>query len=714
MLAVVDASTSTRRCSSSPPSPAARSRRCRTSSTSTSCRRRRRAVRRGHRPGLARWTSSRAEHGFRRVFQNDPEIGGRYSALSLLRPRPGGAGRRRRRRGARGRRVARPELPARATATPGCGSASRSASSRSPGATSSPSSSTAPIDRVRPVGRAARRREHRQARPRHPAVADEPHGRRGRLRPRPRLPPHRRRGDPDERGAQSTRSRKRRPPDHHRPCRRRPDDLGRIFFLSEFATAVVGWVLEINPFDQPNVQEAKDATERVLERRGAGRSSPGEPRRAARRHGSPRYVAIMGYVPYSSEVDERGRASCASRSRSTEHRVGDHVRLRPALPALDRPVPQGRPARRRFVQLVRRARRRTSRSRASATRFEHAHPRPGRRRPEPGRRVRSTRILRTPSRGLDDHTESPLMQIGFVGLGKMGGNMVHRIQRDSDHQVVAFDFSAEAVSAAEGHGATGASSLEELVSKLDAPRMVWVMVPAGDATEQTVDALADLLDEGDTIIDGGNSRWNDDVRRAAALERERHQLRRRRDVRRRLGPRGRLLHDGRRPRGVGRSGWRRSSTCSPRRTAGGHIGAAGAGHYVKMVHNGVEYGMMQAYAEGFELMHKLASSTSTTRRSPTCGTRARSSARGCASWPARRSSRRATTSRRSSGHVADSGEGRWTSSTASTSRPAPVIAARAVRALLLARQGDYAHKVQRGAARPVRRPRGRAQRRGAS
>ena len=110
------------------------------------------------------------------------------------------------------------------------------------------------------------------------------------------------------------------------------------------------------------------------------------------------------------------------------------------------------------------------------------------------------------------------MQLGFVGLGKMGGNMVHRIHRDSDHQAVAFDLSEDAVKEAEGHGATGASGLEDLVSKLDAPRAVWVMVPAGDPTEQTVNELADLLDEGDMIIDGGNSRWTDDKRRAEALK----------------------------------------------------------------------------------------------------------------------------------------------------------------------------------------------------
>src|SRR5918911_5229766 len=110
------------------------------------------------------------------------------------------------------------------------------------------------------------------------------------------------------------------------------------------------------------------------------------------------------------------------------------------------------------------------------------------------------------------------MQIGFVGLGKMGGNMVARIKRDSDHDVVAFDFSEDAVKGAEGHGARGASSLEDLVSKLDAPRTVWVMVPAGDPTEQTVQKLAGLLDEGDTIVDGGNTRFTDDLRRAEELE----------------------------------------------------------------------------------------------------------------------------------------------------------------------------------------------------
>jgi 6-phosphogluconate dehydrogenase len=198
------------------------------------------------------------------------------------------------------------------------------------------------------------------------------------------------------------------------------------------------------------------------------------------------------------------------------------------------------------------------------------------------------------------------MQLGFVGLGKMGANMVHRIHRDSEHTCVAFDFNTDAVGEVEGFGATGASALDDLVSKLEAPRSVWIMVPAGDPTQSTVDQLAELLDEGDTIIDGGNSRWTDDKRRQEAL-----------------APKGIHYVD------VGVSGgvWGlQVGYCmmvggpdeaverlapildvlappeTPEHGPGwGHFGPTGAGHYVKMVHNGVEYGMMQAYAEGFAL-----------------------------------------------------------------------------------------------------------------
>ncbi len=159
------------------------------------------------------------------------------------------------------------------------------------------------------------------------------------------------------------------------------------------------------------------------------------------------------------------------------------------------------------------------------------------------------------------------MQLGFVGLGKMGGNMVHRIHRDSDHEVVAFDFSEDAVKQAEGHGATGSSGLEDLVGKLEAPRTVWIMVPAGDATQETVDTLAGLLDEGDTIVDGGNSKWVDDKTRAGGPVRKGDQLRRRGHQRRRLGDRRGLLHDGRRARrggGAARSDPRRARPAGDR------------------------------------------------------------------------------------------------------------------------------------------------------
>ena len=198
------------------------------------------------------------------------------------------------------------------------------------------------------------------------------------------------------------------------------------------------------------------------------------------------------------------------------------------------------------------------------------------------------------------------MQLGFVGLGRMGGNMVHRIHRDSDHEVVAFDFSEEAVQEAESHGATGASSLEEVVEKLDKPRAVWVMVPAGDPTEQTVMTLADLLEEGDMVIDGGNTRWTDDKRRAEALRSKGiHYV----DVGTSGGVWGIDVGYCMMVGGPDEAVERLSpilDVLAPPETeehgpGWGHFGPTGAGHYVKMVHNGVEYGMMQAYAEGFAL-----------------------------------------------------------------------------------------------------------------
>ncbi len=202
-----------------------------------------------------------------------------------------------------------------------------------------------------------------------------------------------------------------------------------------------------------------------------------------------------------------------------------------------------------------------------------------------------------------------MAQIGFVGLGKMGGNMVARIKRDSDHEVVAFDFDDEAVAKAVEKGAVGADSLKDLVSKLDAPRTVWVMVPAGDATQSTVDELADLLEKGDAVVDGGNSKWTDDKKRAAKLaEKDIGFV----DVGTSGGvwglDVGYCMMVGGPDDAVERLAPFLTILAPPETEehgpGWGHMGPSGSGHYVKMVHNGIEYGVMQAYAEGFDIFDK--------------------------------------------------------------------------------------------------------------
>jgi 6-phosphogluconate dehydrogenase len=192
------------------------------------------------------------------------------------------------------------------------------------------------------------------------------------------------------------------------------------------------------------------------------------------------------------------------------------------------------------------------------------------------------------------------MQLGFVGLGKMGLNMVTRLERGG-HDIVAYDRSAEAVTKAEAVKASGVGSLEDRVGRLSAPRHVWVMVPAGDPTESTIDALAKLLSPGDVIIDGGNTHFHDDVRRAKMLAAKRlHYV----DAGTSGGiwglTEGYCLMVGGEP-DICKRLEPIFLTLAP--TDGYmHVGDHGAGHYVKMVHNAIEYGMMQAYAEGFELM----------------------------------------------------------------------------------------------------------------
>ncbi len=210
------------------------------------------------------------------------------------------------------------------------------------------------------------------------------------------------------------------------------------------------------------------------------------------------------------------------------------------------------------------------------------------------------------------------MQIGMIGLGRMGANMVRRLMRNG-HECVVYDVSSDAVAELAGEGATGADSLADLVAKLDAPRHAWIMVPAG-YVQSTVDELAGLMDAGDAIIDGGNSYYRDDVDRAKALEPKGiHYV----DCGTSGGvwglERGYCLMiggpdeaverldsvfatiapgiDGAPERTPGRSG-----DPTPSENGYLHCGPSGAGHFVKMVHNGIEYGVMAAYAEGLNII----------------------------------------------------------------------------------------------------------------
>jgi 6-phosphogluconate dehydrogenase len=266
------------------------------------------------------------------------------------------------------------------------------------------------------------------------------------------------------------------------------------------------------------------------------------------------------------------------------------------------------------------------------------------------------------------------MELGMIGLGRMGGNMAQRLLRGG-HAVVGFDPDAAARKALEGDGGGSAASLEALVAALPSPRVLWMMVPAGKITDGTVDALAGLLSPGDVVIDGGNSNYKDTLRRAAAL------------AGRRIGyvdcgtsggvwglAEGYALMIGGDKAVVDRL---RPifETLAPAKDKGwGHVGPVGAGHFTKMVHNGIEYGLMQAYAEGFSILqhkqdfaldlHQVAEiwRTGSVVRSWLLDLTADALGKnptmaGIAPW------------------VADSGEGRWTLQEAiDLDVPAPVIA----------------------------------------
>jgi 6-phosphogluconate dehydrogenase len=194
------------------------------------------------------------------------------------------------------------------------------------------------------------------------------------------------------------------------------------------------------------------------------------------------------------------------------------------------------------------------------------------------------------------------MELGIIGLGKMGGNMAERL-RLGGHKVVGFDFSAEAVKRLTESGATGLSTLEELAKHLAAPRAVWLMVPAGKPVDETIAKLKPLLHKGDTIIDGGNSNYQDSQRRCRELKADGFNFV---DVGTSGGVWG--LKEGYSMMIGGDDAvverlYPIFETLAPGKNQGwGHVGPAGSGHFVKMVHNGIEYGMMQAYAEGFSIM----------------------------------------------------------------------------------------------------------------
>jgi 6-phosphogluconate dehydrogenase len=276
------------------------------------------------------------------------------------------------------------------------------------------------------------------------------------------------------------------------------------------------------------------------------------------------------------------------------------------------------------------------------------------------------------------------MQIGMVGLGRMGANIVRRLTQTGRFQAVVFDKSADAVAALKAEGAAGSTSLAAFVAQLETPRTVWIMLPAGKVTEETIAELTPLLAAGDVIIDGGNTFWQDDIRRAKALRAKGlHYL----DVGtsggvwgltrgyclmiggekavvQRLDPLFAALSPGRGdiPRTEGRE------ARDPRVEQGYiHAGPNGAGHFVKMIHNGIEYGLMQAYAEGFDILKNANSTTlpEDHRLDLDLADVAEVWRRGSVipSWlldlTAQALARNATLDGYS-GHVEDSGDGRWT------------------------------------------------------
>jgi 6-phosphogluconate dehydrogenase len=276
------------------------------------------------------------------------------------------------------------------------------------------------------------------------------------------------------------------------------------------------------------------------------------------------------------------------------------------------------------------------------------------------------------------------MQLAMVGLGRMGANMTRRLMRGG-HQLVVSDLSPDAVKQLAGEGATGSTSLDDLVTKLTAPRAAWVMVPSGDPTEKTVLTLLGRMEKGDTIIDGGNSFFKDDVRRAEmcaakgvhyvdvgtsggvwGLERGYcMMIGGPKEAVQRLDPIFKTLAPGRGD--IPRTPGFEKRTDSTAENGYIHCGPSGSGHFVKMVHNGIEYGIMQAYAEGFDIFKNATSKDlpANIRYSLNLSDIAEVWRRGSviSSWLLDLTSMALVENpelTEYSGYVQDSGEGRWT------------------------------------------------------
>ena len=263
------------------------------------------------------------------------------------------------------------------------------------------------------------------------------------------------------------------------------------------------------------------------------------------------------------------------------------------------------------------------------------------------------------------------MKIGFIGLGKMGGPMVQRLL-DDGHEVVAYDPVAAALKKAEQDGAVAAGSLEDLVGALDPPRLAWIMVPSGDPTEQTIEHLSSLIDRGDVMIDGGNSFYKDSMRRAREQTSKGVTLL---DAGTSGGIWGLeigycLMVGG--PKAAFKTAEPIFAALAP---ADGyaHVGPSGAGHYVKMIHNGIEYALLQSYAEGLEILAAksdfdldLAQISHLWNQGSVIRSWLLELAERAFAKDARLSS--------VAGYVQDSGEGRWTVTEAiEQDVPAPVI-----------------------------------------